>query len=95
MGLYRESTFLQEETFAKVFGPSQDSKKTYAHFQVHDRVWAGGRTLTSSSLDSSFTSHVVLAPAREIVILVLINSGTPKAREGSTKILKMLTESVQ
>lgn len=95
MGLYRESNFLQEETFAKVFGPSQDPKKTYAHFQVHDRVWAGGRTLTASSLDSSFTSHVVLAPAREIVILVLINSGTPKAREGSTKILKMLTESVQ
>ncbi len=95
MGLYRESQFLQEETFAKLFGPSPDPKMTYAHFLVHDRVWAGGRTLTSSSLDSLFTSHMVLAPAREIVITVLVNSGTPKAREGSAKILKLLTESVQ
>ncbi len=95
MGLYRESQFLQEETFAKLFGPSLDPKMTYAHFLVHDRVWAGGRTLTSSSLDSLFTSHMVLAPAREIVITVLVNSGSPKAREGSAKILKLLTESVQ
>lgn len=95
MGLYRESQFLQEETFAKLFGPSKDPKMTYAHFLVHDRVWAGGRTLTASSLDSLFTSHMVLAPAREIVITVLVNSGTPKAREGSAKILKLLAESVQ
>lgn len=95
MGLYRESQFLQEETFAKVFGPTQDPKMTYAHFLVHDRVWAGGRTLTASSLDSLFTSHMVLAPAREMVITVMVNSGTPKAREGSAKILKLLTESVQ
>jgi CubicO group peptidase (beta-lactamase class C family) len=95
MGLYRESQFLKEETFLKVFGPSQDPKMTYAHFLVHDRVWAGGRTLTASSLDTYFTSHMVLAPAREIVIIVMTNSGTPKAREGSAKILKLLTESVQ
>ncbi len=95
MGLYHESQFLNEETFVKVFGPTQDSKMTYAHFLIHDRVWAGGRTLTASSLDALFTSHMVLAPAREIVIIVLINSGTPKAREGSARILKLLTESVQ
>ena len=95
MGLYRESQFLKEETFAKLLGPTQDPKMTFAHFLVHDRVWAGGRTLTSSSLDALFTSHMVLAPAREIVITVMINSGTPKAREGSAKILKLLTESVQ
>ncbi len=95
LGLYSSSTLLREETFLKVFGPSQDPKMTYAHFQVHDRVWAGGRTLTSSSIDPLFTSHAVLAPAREIVILVMVNSGTPKAREGAAKILKLMTESVQ
>jgi CubicO group peptidase (beta-lactamase class C family) len=95
LGLYRSSSLLQEDTYAKLFGPSGDPKLTYAHFQVHDRVWAGGRTLTASSQDGSFTSHVVLAPARELIILVMINSGTPKAREGAAKILKVLTESVQ
>lgn len=95
MGLYSASTLLREETFLKVFGPTQDPKMTYAHFQVHDRVWSGGRTLTSSSIDPFFTSHVVLAPAREMIILVMVNSGTPKAREGAAKILKLLTESVQ
>lgn len=95
LGLYRSSSLLQEDTYAKLFGPSEDPKLTYAHFQVHDRVWAGGRTLTASSQDGSFTSHVVLAPARELIILVMTNSGTPKAREGAAKILKVLTESVQ
>lgn len=95
LGLYRSSTLLQEDTYVKLFGPSADPKLTYAHFQVHDRVWAGGRTLSASSQDGHFTSHIVLAPARELIILVMINSGTPKAREGAAKILKVLTESVQ
>jgi CubicO group peptidase (beta-lactamase class C family) len=95
LGLYRESSLLTEETFSKLFGPTQDPKQTYAHFQVLDRVWAGGRTLTASSQDSFYTSHIVLAPARELILLVMINSGAPKAREGSAKILKILTESVQ
>ncbi len=94
-GLFRESTLLQEETFTKLFGPTQDTKLTFAHFQVHDRVWAGGQTLTSSSMDTYFTSLAVLAPSREVVLLVTVNSGTPKAREGAAKILKLLTEFVQ
>jgi CubicO group peptidase (beta-lactamase class C family) len=95
LGLYRDSSLLTEETFSKLFGPTKDPKLTYAHFQVHDRVWAGGRTLTATSQDSFFTSHIVLAPARELILVVMINSGSPKAREGSAKILKILTESVQ
>lgn len=95
LGLYGSSSLLQEQTFTKLLGPTQDPKMTYAHFQVHNRVWAGGKTLTASSLDSLFTSHIVLAPAREMVFIVVVNSGTPKAREGAAKILKILTESVQ
>lgn len=94
-GLFRESSLLREETFTKLFGPSQDSKLTYAHFQVHDRLWAGGQTLTSTSLDAYSTSLAVLAPSREVILLVTVNSGTPKAREGAAKILKLLTEFVQ
>jgi len=95
LGLFHQSFLLQEETFQKLLSFAKEEPYTYSGFARYERLWSGGPTLMLSGSNTFSFAISALAPNREIALVVLTNSGTSKAQEGATKILKLLTETVQ
>ncbi len=95
LGMFRDSFLLQEPTFQKLLGFAKEPPYTYSGFARYERIWSGGATLMVSGSNTFSFAISALAPGREISLVVFTNSGTPQAQEGATKILKLLTETVQ
>lgn len=95
LGLYHESFLMKEETFQKLLSATQQEPFTFSGLARYERIWSGGTTLMLSGSNMFSFSITALAPGRELALVVMINAGTPKAQEAATKILKLLTESVQ
>lgn len=95
LGLYQQSFLLKEETFQKLLGPGKAEPYTNSGLARYERIWSGGTTLMMSGSNMYSFGISATAPGREMSLVVLTNSGTSKAQEGATKILKLLTEAVQ
>jgi CubicO group peptidase (beta-lactamase class C family) len=91
-GFYHESTFLKEETFARMLANAPNSPFTYGAFLRFERSWAAGTALAINGSNTYNYAFAAMAPSRELIFVILTNSGTKKAEHGATKILQMLTE---
>jgi CubicO group peptidase (beta-lactamase class C family) len=91
-GFYRESTFLKEETFAKLLSSPAGSSFTNGAFLRYEREWASGTVFAINGSNTFNYALATVAPSRELVFMVLTNSGTKRAEQGTVQILKLLTE---
>lgn len=94
-GLFKESTFVKEETFAKLFSETEQKGVTYANFSLSQKIWAGGNVYTQIGNSEGGLALVVLAPHREMSLIVLTNINSPAATQNALQVLKYLTEYVQ
>jgi CubicO group peptidase (beta-lactamase class C family) len=94
-GLFKESTFIREETFTKLFSESAQKGITHSSFGVSEKIWAGGNVYLILGSNGMNLALAALAPRREMVLIVLTNAGSKEATDASLQVLKLLTEYVQ
>lgn len=91
-GFYQDSAALSKETFDKLMANSNDSAYTSSGFLRYERAWSSGEALAQSGRHPSNYVITAIAPSKELVIMVMTNSGSKKAEQGAGKIIQLLTE---
>jgi len=88
-GLRGESHFLRPETFTRLYTPSPGTNVAMG-WGVDD--WPGGigRLVTHAGSNGSWFARIVLSPARNLAILVAINSGGPEAEKATDETVLAL-----
>lgn len=94
-GLFKESTFLAEKTFVKLFNTTNDKKINLAHFGVSEQMWGGGQVFFNIGVHDSWVSFSTIVPRREVVLVVFTNAGDKNATKTTNSVLKLLKEYVE
>lgn len=94
-GLFRESTFLAEATFAKLFTTANNQKINLAHFVTSAQIWGGGSVYFNFGAQDTSSSLSTIVPRREMILLVFTNAGDKNAAKTSQQVLKLLKEFVE
>lgn len=94
-GLFRESTFLAEATFQKLFTTANSQKINLAHFVVSEQIWGGGQVFFNFGAQETASSLSTIVPRREMALIVFTNAGDKNASRTSQQVLKLLKEYVE
>lgn len=94
-GLFKQSTFLSESTYAKLFNTANSQKINLAHFGVSEQMWGGGQVFYSFGAQETASAISTIVPRREIVLVVFTNAGDKNATRTSNQVLRHLKEYVE
>lgn len=94
-GVFKESTFLAEKTYNKLFTVVNNKNINLAHFGVSEKMWGGGQVFFNIGVHDAYASFSTIVPRREIVLLVFTNAGDKNATRTTNSVLKLLKEYVE
>ncbi|MCC6137780.1 MAG: beta-lactamase family protein [Bdellovibrionaceae bacterium] len=94
-GLFKESTFLAEKTYMKLFNTVNEKKINLAHFGASEQMWGGGQVFFNIGVHDASISFSTIVPRREAVLVVFTNAGDKSASKTTNSVLKLLKEYVE